>query len=369
MKLLYRYLAGRLLATFALTLAALCMFFVIVDVLTHRLRDIVGNAMPWRDVVAYYAVLMPEVIAKYHLAGLAVLIAVLVVMGSCARRNELTAMLTAGVPLRRQAMPALGLAFVVMAGLLAVGQWVRPGTDRQARLYEAEYLSNTAVDYWGTREPVSWSNLEGGWSCHITKFNRAALSGEEVFMLALRGEEEEQIRVRRIYWDEGRGAWILEDGLHARFTPQPGIAGNSNKIEHRITQEPAPIVEDPQDLLLPYDDPASFATFALPGIIRSAQTRHVPAGALKVEFASRFSAASLPLILVIVGTPLAARIQKGGRSAAVALAIALAVAYLVVFSASKNLGSIGRVDPTVAAWLANVVFLAFGLQLLRRAPT
>jgi lipopolysaccharide export LptBFGC system permease protein LptF len=260
------------------------------------------------------------------------------------------------------------LAFALTLALLAASQWLTPASEREARQFEAEYFSETSVTHWGKRQPVSWSNLAGGWTCHITKFNRQALSGEQVFLLALRENREEQIRARRIFWDDAQRAWVLEDGSWAIFEPQPGIAGNSAMTEHRITQELAPLAETPEELFEPFDDPARFATSQLPGIIKSAQARHVPVAGLQVEYHARFAGALLPAVVVLLGAPLAARATRGGRSAAITLALGLALGYLMLFGVSQNLGRLGRLDPISAAWLANGVFSLAGVGLLRWAP-
>jgi lipopolysaccharide export system permease protein len=128
-------------------------------------------------------------------------------------------------------------------------------------------------------------------------------------------------------------------------------------------------METPEALFEPFDSPAGFSTGELPRVIRTAEQRHVPVRPLRVEFQSRFAGAALPLVMVLLAVPLGARIQRGGRSAAIALAIGLGIVYFMLFNLSLNLGRVGRLDPAVSAWFANVVFGLVGLELFRRAPT
>lgn len=369
MRILTRQITIAIAGAFTVALLALCFFFVLVDLLTRRLDGILEAAVPWLSVAAYYVSLLPAAIVQYQLVGLAMVIAVLAVMGTYARRNELTAMLAAGIPLHRQAAPAFAISLCLVFALLAMSQWVTPRAEQEARRFQAEYFSNSVLEYWGTREPISWSNLEDGWTCHITKFNRVALSGEEVFLLQLGEEREQHVRARRIYWDEARELWILEDGSWAVYSAQPGFEGKSAMSERRITQAEAPLAETPAELFEPFDPPAGFATTELPSIIRTAEHRHVPVGALRVEFHSRFAGAALPLVMTVIAAPLATRIRRGGRSVAIAVAVGLAVAYFALFIVSLNLGRIGRLDPWVSAWLANGIFGLLGLGMLRRIPT
>jgi lipopolysaccharide export system permease protein len=368
-RILSRNLASAVAGVFTVTLLALCLLFVMIDFLTRLLGDMVELGVPWPAVIRYYAALLPIAIVQYHLAGLSMLIAALAVVGARARRREVTAMLAAGIPLRRQAMPAFAVALAVAIAILAVAEWVMPSSERDRRIFEAEYLSRSAFEFSGAREPVSWSSLGGGWTCHITKFNRVALSGEEVFLLSLAEDHEEHIRARRIFWDRGRQAWMLEDGSWAVYEAQPGSQGASAMTEQRITQVRAPLVETPEELFEPFDAPAGFSTGELPRVIRTAEQRHVPVLPLRVEFHARFAGAALPLVMVLLAVPLGTRIRRGGRSAAVALAIGMGIVYFMLFNLSLNLGRIGRLDPALSAWFANLVFGLAGLELFRRAPT
>ncbi len=369
LKILSRHLGSSIISAFSIALLALCFLYVLIDLVTRLIDDVVEFGIPWTAVLRYYAAIVPVAIVEYHLAGFALLIAVLAVMGAHARRQELTAMLAAGVPLHRQALPALTVALVVMAGLLATSQWVAPQSERERMSFEAEYLSESVLEYWGIREPVSWSSLEGGWTCHITKFNRVALSGEEAFLLSLAEGREEHIRAKRIFWDPGRRAWILEDGSWAVYQAREGSDGNSAMTEQRITQIEAPLTETPEELFEPSDPPAGFSTSKLPAIIRSGESRNVPVRALRVEFHSRFASAALPVVMVVLAVPLGSQIRRGGRSAAITVAVGLALAYLILFAISLNLGRIGRIEPVWSAWLTNLAFGGVGLVLFRRAPT
>ncbi len=368
MTTLDRHFAAQLARVFAATLLSLCLFYAVVDILTDRFEDIVAESMPWSTVALYYLLLMPAAITNYHFMGVAMLTAVLLVYGASARRNEIVPLFAAGIRTSRIARPAIVLAIAASALQLASMQWLAPAAYDDVRRYEAEYFSESARSHGGQRESVSWSNLQGQWTCQITKFNRTSLAGEDVFMIALRPGNEEQIRARRIYWEPGRDRWMLEDGSWAVFTPVPGVSGNSAMSERRITQEPAPLSETPEDLFEPFEDPGSFATTALPEVIRTAESRRVPVVELEVEFQARFAAALLPLVVLAVGIPLAIRTTRGGRSADVALALVIVLAYLFLFNSSRNIGNVGRIDPVAAAWLANGVCVAVGVVLSRRSP-
>ncbi len=363
MKILDRYLAGKLLRSFSFALAAFAGLFVFVDLLTHRRVAVLESEMPWSAVAQYYAALLPRILSEYHLAGCAAMLATLFVVGGCAQRNELTAVLAGGVPLSRFVRVPLLFGLAASLALVALSQFVGPSAARQAQALDQEYFAGVgSADL--RREPVSWANLTGGWSCHVTKFNRRALTGEEVLMLNVRSGAEEQIRAARMYWDPKGRAWILEDGLWAIFYPEQGMAVS----KRRITMERAPIAETPEELFAPLEDPALRTPESLRSMIQSAEARAIPTAPLAVEWHGRMARGAMPLAMVWIAIPLAARIRKASRAIALALAIGLWLSYFILYGTTQSLGLHGRLEPWVAVWTANSVFAAVGAVLFRLTP-
>ncbi len=364
MKILDRYLARQLARAFLLALLAFAGMFVFIDLLTHRRSAILDNEVPWTVVAQYYLALMPRLLSDFHFAGLATLLTLLFVIGNAAQRNELTAALAGGISLFRMMRAPLLLASVVSLALLATAELAAPNARRQALAIENHYLGGPAAQAAAKRQPVSWVDLSGGWTCHVAKFNRTALSGEEVLMLAVRDGAEEQIRAERMFWDPEARAWIFEDGLWAVFYPGQGMP----VTKRRITLERAPIVETPEQLFAPMEEPALRTRQELQGLIRDGATRGIPVSRLEAEWHVRFARSAMPLVMLVVAVPLAGRIRRGGRAASIAMAIGLGLAYVILSGATQSIAMTGRINPLVAVWSANVLFCLAGMILFRRLP-
>lgn len=365
MKLLDRYLARQLVRVFLLALLAFVGLFVFIDMLTHRRSAIFDNEVPWIVVVQYYLALMPRLLSDFHIAGLAILLTVLFVVGNAAQRNELTAALAGGVSLFRIMRAPLLLASVVSLGLFVIAELAAPRAKRQAEAIEDHYLGISATQSALKRVPVSWVGLSGGWTCHVAKFNRSALSGEEVLMLAVREGAGEQIRAERMYWNPDARAWIFEDGLWAVFYPDQGGMLLSKR---RITLERAPIVETPEQLFAPMEEPALHTREELRELIRDGVARGLPVSRLEAEWHARLARSVMPLVMFVVAVPLTGRIRRGGRAASIAMAIGLGLAYVILSASTQSIAMTGRIDPLVGVWSTNVLFFIAGAFLFRRLP-
>ncbi|MBI2432286.1 MAG: LptF/LptG family permease [Candidatus Hydrogenedentes bacterium] len=362
MTLLDRYLGRRLISLLVKIMLSLVLLFVLVDLLTHRADNITEFDIPLHIVALYYLALAPMILFKFQAAALAVLVAGLMVLGRAAQDNEVTAALAGGISLRRLARAPLTVALGM--SLLAFALEEGPGTRATAKAAEIErkYFSKFSED---DRRGVSWTNLEGGWTCHVLKFNRVALTGEDVILKMISPDLAVDILADRIYWDETRGQWLLENGVRLDTYP----LNEMNYTTTRITQAPAPFTEPPEALFA-LEAPADTKTAArLRSDLERAASLGMRTDKYWIEYYNKFARPALCFIMMLLALPFAIRLRRGGLSVGFGLSIAIGTAYVLVFYASAGLGYLEVLSPFVAAWFANAVFLIIGLTLFTRTPT
>ncbi len=358
MKTLDRYLLRRMTGTLLRSLFALLFIYILIDLLTHRDIAILKYDVPAGVVLRYYLAFAPQIL--YRVAPFAVLIAGLLVLGDAAQNNEVTAVLAGGISLRRMVWMPVLVCLTFAVALFAFNETVGAAAAREANRIDENYFSQNPEFQ---RKGVSWANLGGKWTCHIDKFNRLALTGEGVLIHASEGDVFEQIEARRIYWDEARRKWILEDGRWYTIT------GNESARGKRIRQQPAPFDETPDELFA-LDEPVETKTAGqLMDEILSAEKRAVPAGTLWVDYYAKFSQPALSFVMIWLAIPFALRVRRGGLGISFGISIAIAIAYLLVFSVAMSLGHADRLSPPIAAWLANALFFVVGAFLFWRTPT
>lgn len=361
MTILDRYLGTRLLATLIKVMASLVLLFILVDLLTHRRGDIARHDVPWLVVIQYYAAYTPTILYEHQVAAFSMLIAALLVLGSAAQNNEVTAALAGGISLRRLVLVPIIISLAVAVGVFAMQETVGATARRQAETLEARYFSKGGA----TRAGISWPDLTGNWTCHIMKFNRKALTGENVSMHSIRDDAVELIQARRIFWDPDRGKWMLEDGRWFTFFPK----NNWDYVVPRITQRAAPIIETPEELFALEQAPETKTVAQLAADIRRAGRHGMPVQGHWTDFYAKFSQPALAFVMIFLAIPFAMRLRRGGLAIGFGVSIAIALAYLILFRIGMGLGHIERVPAPVAAWLATVVFLGAGLEMFRRTPT
>ncbi len=359
--ILDRYLAAQFIATLFKALLTFVTLYILIDLLTVRLDIIDENEVPWPIVAQYYLAMTPGIIINYA-APFALLVTALLVLGNAAQNNEVTAALAGGISLRRFVRIPIVLAFCYAALILAMQETVGVHAARAADHVDRGYFAKSPE---AERGPISWANLNGRWTCHIMKFNYLALTGEDVFIYSLEPDAHIQIRARRIFWEPDNEQWLLERGWWDEYNPQTDDWVHSK----RITQEPAPFTESPDQLFALEQAPETKTVRELEQDIAFARARNMPVNPFLVTYHARFAQPALNFVMIWLAIPFAMRLRRGGLAISFGASIAIAIMYLMVFFVSMGLGQMERLSPITAAWLPNGVFLVAGLVLFRRTPS
>lgn len=86
----------------------------------------------------------------------------------------------------------------------------------------------------------------------------------------------------------------------------------------------------------------------------------------RVEFHKKWAIATACFIFVLVGAPLAIRFPRGGLGTVIVLSGGIFAIYWTTLIAGESLADRGRLEPNVAMWIANAIFLAVGIGLAAR---
>jgi len=362
MTILDRYLVRRMLGTMLRVIFAMVFLFVTIDLLTHRQDNIIKYEIPWPVVAEYYLVFIPRILFDYQAVALSVLVAGLMVLGRAAQDNEITAALAGGISLRRLAAGPIALALVVSVLAFALQETLGTRAVADSRRIEREYFSRFDEQH---TQGVSWNGLGEGWMCYALKFNREALTGQDVYIHRITPERFDEIRAGRIWWSEAHGQWLVENGIWMGFNR----GQNWEQESHRITQAAAPFSERPESLFS-LEAPASTKNLVQLGQdIARAQALGMPVQGARVEYHAKIARPALAFIMVLLAVPFAVRVRRGGLAVGFGLSVAIGVVYVLLFYGGLGLGHLSLLPPVLAAWAANLLFLAAGVILFRRVQS
>lgn len=87
----------------------------------------------------------------------------------------------------------------------------------------------------------------------------------------------------------------------------------------------------------------------------------------KLHFHRNYSYAFTCIVFFLIGAPLGAIVKKGGIGMPVVISIVIFVLYYIINFSSENMTKNGILDPTFAAWSANLLFFPIAIVLFYKA--
>ncbi|CAN5722452.1 LPS export ABC transporter permease LptG [soil metagenome] len=355
MKLLDRYISRQFVITFLSLVLGLPLLFIITD-LTDNLDKHLGRGLELGPVALSYLYIIPQYIL--WAIPIAALVATVFTIGGLTRHQEIAAAKAGGISFYRLIAPILILSFIISLGALGLGELV-PVTNH----LRAELLGERQNRSGSLRTNFVFQT-EGG---RVLSVRRLDSTGNEMTGVVVEQGGDgtrpslHQTAERALWTEDG---WRLEQG----YLRLIGNGGEETTIRFAGTRIPT-LSETPEELLAEPKDPAEMRYHEITRSIRAIERSGGDARSMKVEQAQKISLPLAVLVIVLFGAPLATSSQRGGTAFGVGVSLAVTMVYLLLFRIGKAVGASGAMDPIVAAWLPNLLFLAAGLVLLSRVRT
>lgn len=358
MQLLSRYLAAQFFRWFLLCMVAAGGIFLVVDFFTNA-EDFTGNNAPFTLIVRYFLFKLPKILIEVFPAG--ALMAVLVSLGIMADNRELLAMRACGVENRRLAGPLLVAGAALSIGALLWNEIVVPPTASKARSVKDFEIERKQQS--GDLDAVAlWFQGEQGFF-YINYFdaNRDTLYGITLHELDPSFRLVGVVEAPVAYW-VGE-SWSVPQG--AVIDLRPGApAGPRTLREGELV-----IPETPQEFRRKRRRSYEFDSRGLSEQIRLLQAKGLDASEYLVDLYFKLAMPFSGMVAVAIGFAVILRSsRRAGLAANLGVAMAIVFAYWATMAVTVSAGHAGNLPPLVAAWAANLTFLAVaaGLYLWKR---
>jgi len=355
-RILDRYVLGRFLAALATALVAFLAIFIVLD-LFEKLDDFIDQGVPLAAVGAYYAFRVPEILLLMLPIGM--MLACIFSLGSHARNNEFLATLAAGISMRRTLLPVLVVGLLVSGAALLVGETVAPRAAEKVNAIQDEWIKPGRQRSMRVRTNLSYLG-DGGRLFRIGRLDVEKGRMEEVVAQRLEGNAlVERIDAREAVWENG--VWVFRDGYFRRFAGD----GLSEAVAFQERAEPE-IVETPADLAKIPKNQRQMSYRELSAYVAKAKASGGEVRKEEVDLHMKIAFPFTSFLVVLLGSPLAALLRRGGNALGFSLALVICFVYYLAIRVGQSLGYNAVLAPLHAAWIANAVFLALGALLFRR---
>ena len=355
-RLLSRYVVRTFSTTFILLVLGLPLLFIIADVTdnidTYMERGVTGGKLG----LSYLYQLPLFVLYSFPIAAL---IATVFTIGGMTRHQELTAAKAGGVSFYRIFLPIAAMSVLLSVAAFGLGELTPVTLAKRAVLMGDQ----TAVSFGPRVNFVYQTEREGVLTARRLESQAGELS-QVVLERNARGRVPGMHRMaERATWTAKHG-WKLERG-YIRELHDDGREVTTHFDSLRIPG----LVETPEDLLGGPKDPEAMGYQEMSRFIGAIERSGGDANPLKVERAQKLAIPMAVMVIVLFGAPLATSSQRGGAAFGIGISLGVTIIYMLLFRVGKAVGSSGAIDPLVAAWFPNALFLVAGLVLMSRVRT
>jgi LPS export ABC transporter permease LptG/LPS export ABC transporter permease LptF len=367
-RILDEYILREFVAMFALVLTGFVLL-MIVFTFFDLVGDILRNHIALSIVGEYLLNLTPSML--YLISPLAVLIAALVTFGVMNRNSEIVAIKATGISLYRLIVPILTMSVVLAVALFLFDQYYLPQANRKQEALRNQIKGRPTQTYlhpeqkWmmGQRpqpgepgrifyyefyDPVlkEFANLS------VFEFDPAT------FQLTRR------IFAKRAVWNADAGAWAFENGW-VRDVEGANVTGYRTFLQTSF-----PEIQATPDYFKKEDVQAKEMNFGqLDRYIRDLQQSGFDTKRLSVALWQKLSYPLITVVMAVLAIPFALSMGRRGSITGVAVAIAVALSYMVIDNLFGSMGNVNYLPAWLAAWSADVLFGLAGGYLLLRTPT
>jgi lipopolysaccharide export system permease protein len=353
-----RYVLQSWIRIFVLTALGFPIVSILIN-LTDTLNRLLDRGLTMKEIAISYVYSIPE--NAFLVMPAAVLFATVFTVGSMARHSELTAAKAGGQSFHRLMRPifiAAGLASVLA---FVVGDLAPGATARQLEIQKAKQSRPTR-----TRFNFVYRG-DAGWVYTIRSLDVATRQLKQL-MLERQGTGLTYpglvLTADSASYDDARKIWRLRQGT-SRIIAGPARQASFNFRSMRLRA----LNQSPADLLAEPKAPDEMRYAELGRYINALKRSGNDANKLVVEQALKLALPATCIIIALFGAPLAVTSPRAGAAVGIAISLGTTVIFLLLVQITKAVGAGGVINPVLAAWFPNVVFLFAALVLLAKVRT
>lgn len=354
-KTLDRYILGKFLGTYFVATLLLLAIIAMFDV-TEKL-DAFLTAPLKETLFDYFLSFLPYF--ANQLSPLFVFISVIFFTSKMAGNSEIIAILASGVSFRRLLRPYMVGAAVIAALTFVLSNYLIPPTNARRIDYTNKYVRNKRVDS-GVNIQLQ---VKPGVVAYFGRFDNTNKTGYRFSLDKFDGKTlVSRLTAQTVTYDSTKTyRWTVHDYMIRDFKGMREHVTHGSNLDTVISIEP-------KDFLISVNDQETLTTPQLSDYIEKQKMRGVAnIKAFEIEKEKRYAATAAAFILTLIGMSLSSRKVKGGMGLNIGIGLGLSFSYILFSTVTSSFAISGLTTPFIAMEIPNVVYLAIGIYLYRRA--
>ena len=350
-----RYIIKKFIGTFFYALTLLLLVVIVIDI-SEKIDDFMEHDLDmWTIISEYYLHFIPYFANLF--SPLFIFISVVFFTSKLADNSEIIAIFNSGMSFKRFLRPFI-ISSVFLASLsFLLGSFVIPIANKNRIDFENKYLVSQKKIL---RKNIHLQTSENQY-IYLEGYNNKRNIGYKFSLENFEnGILKSKIRANYIQWNETSENWTINNYEIRTFYKEKESIISGVKLDSTL-------------LLLPSDFVVQLnlaETMNLQelneNIITESNLSSGKAKFYKIEKHKRIAFPFAIIILTIIAVALSSRKVKGAIGTNIGLGLLISFSYILFFQFSSTFATNGNLEPWLAVWIPNILYILLGIFLLRR---
>lgn len=362
MRILDKYMVKGFILTLFYCLIIFYLLFIVADMLGH-LDEILKNKISFLLLTKFYISFSPLIFVQT--APLAALLAMVYLLSTMNRNNELTTMKASGINICFALLPIFMVGIILVLSILYINENIVPEASLLSNKIKTEYIESDKKE----KDLKSVKNLTvyGKANQMIYAKNLDPVNNKLHDIIILEYDKNRnltrKIIAKEAVWLTDR--WRFYEVIIYRFDEFGQPKGKVLTFKKKIIRLP----EKPSELLKG-EFMASYMSY--PQL--KAYIKRLKGGdektinRLKTDLYFKLSLPFCAFIMMLLGIPFALTTIRGGVASSIGISIIVGLTYYASIGVSLALGKGSFLPPLISAQLPNLAFFIIAIVLIKRAP-
>jgi len=337
-----------------MVLLTVVSIYLVVDFF-ERIDNFISSHLGFVKAGAFFLYNIPMIVSQ--ILPICLLLSVLIALGLMNKHNEIVAFKSSGISNTLLLKPVLllGVGFTLI--LFVLSEIVVPLTvPKSNKIWLEDVKKKQMVT---TREKNIW--IKGDRSITHIKFYDP--NKKMIFGLSLYCFDEQFNLIKRIDAEKG----VFDNGnWHLYHIMEQDRMEKDHIYKTRVYDEQIkPLELVPEDLQQVRTKSEEMGFMQLYAYIQEVEAEGYDALNFRVDFFAKTAFPFVCIIMCLLGTGIAVRRNmREGLPVGIAYGLGIAFLYWVFYNFCLSLGYGGLIPPVISAWMANLVFLCWGVFVL-----
>ena len=350
-----KYIITKFFGTFFYCIILLLFVVVIIDV-SEKIDDFMEHGLSISSIILeYYFHFIPYFANLF--SPLFIFISVVFFTSKLSNNSEIIAIYNSGMSFKRFLRPFLISSILLSILSFTLGNYIIPSSNKNRIDFENKYLKSQKIQL---RKNIHIQTSENQY-IYLEGYNNRRNIGYKFSIENFEnGKLKNKLRAKYIKWNENKKIWSVNK-YEIRIFLKEG-----EKLEIGEKKDTSLLIT-PQDFTIQKNLAETMKLEELEEninnetILSSGRAKYY-----KIEKHKRIAFPFAIIILSIIAVAISIKKVKGAIGKNLGVGLLIAFSYILFFQFSSTLSTNGDLEPWIAVWIPNFLYILLGIILLRK---